>query len=82
MKPSKCDACGKRMRPSHHELHLTDPRSGQVIGHYHARPDCQEAATRYFQAGVVLLVNIVHPHRCGNDFEACDAGLADMEALA
>jgi hypothetical protein len=77
MKPSKCDACGKRMRPVHHELHLTDPMTGQVIGRYHAGiawGDCQFHATKYLVVGAVVQAAVVHPDRCGAEMEHCDAG--------
>jgi predicted RNA-binding Zn-ribbon protein involved in translation (DUF1610 family) len=72
-----CDACGRRLRPNHHELHLSDPQTGQLVGRYHA-PRCQAAAAKYFVAklGVVLVATYVHPDRCGENQEHCDGGLA------
>jgi hypothetical protein len=42
----RCDACKKRIRPNHYELRLTDPMTGQVVGHYHARPGCPARGPR------------------------------------
>jgi hypothetical protein len=79
LKTSKCDACNKRLRPAHHELHLTDPRTGQVIGRYHAgsgaHAECMARAQQYFKPGVVLMGTVVHPDRCGPDQEHCSAGV-------
>jgi hypothetical protein len=78
LKPSKCDACNKRLRPAHLELHLTDPRTGQSIGRYHAGPgahaECMARAEKYFKPGEVVLLNVVHPDRCGAEMEHGDAG--------
>jgi hypothetical protein len=71
------------MRPAHHELHLTDPRTGQVIGRYHAgetHADCMAQAEKYFRPGEVVLLTVVHPDRCGADQEHCDAGLSEAVA--
>ena len=76
----KCDACGRRVRPKHHELLLSDALTGQVIGHYHARPDCQGAATKYLRSGAVIMATFVHPDRCGPEQEHCDAGLSEKVA--
>src|SRR4051794_29233147 len=46
-KPPRCDACNKRIRRNHHELLLSDFQTGQIVGHYHARPECQAAAAKY-----------------------------------
>ena len=78
-----CDACGKRMRPAHHELHLRDPRTGQRLGVYHAGitwGDCQAQATKYLVAGAVVQATVVHPDRCGANQEHCDAGLSEAVA--
>jgi len=77
---TRCDACNKRIRRNHHELRLTDPMTGQKVGHYHARPECQEAALKYLTSGAMLMATFVHPDRCGPDQERCDAELS--EALA
>ena len=85
MKRPKCDACGKRLREYHHELVLTDFVTDQVIGRYHAGAvytECMQSATRYFVPGVALQATVVHPDRCGDDQENCDAGVADLGALA
>jgi hypothetical protein len=78
LKTSKCDACNKRLCPAHHELHLTDPRTGQVIGWYHsgeAYADCMARAEKYFRPGEVVLLNVVHPDRCGAEQELCTMGV-------
>lgn len=79
-KSPRCDACNKRIRPTPHELRLSDFVTGQLVGIYHARPGCQLAATKYFERGVVLKFDIVHPARCGGDFEECDTVLSEEVA--
>ncbi len=80
-KQLRCDACNRRLRPNQHELHLSDPMTGQLVGKYHARPDCQEAAITYMtQPGAVLLASFIHPDRCGLDQERCDSGLPGSTA--
>ena len=81
-KQRKCDACGKRIRASHHELRLRGALTGQAIGLYHARPHCQAAAAKYFAPGVVLRGTIAHPERCGPDLERCDGGLSEWPGAA
>ena len=76
----RCDHCGKRIRPNHHELRLSYPTSGQGIGRYHTRPDCQAAAAKYLTGGTVLLATYYHPPRCGDDQAHCDAGLSEVVA--
>jgi hypothetical protein len=78
-KKIRCDACNRRLRDNHHELQLSDPSTGQVIGRYHA-PGCQDAAARYFVPGVVLVATYVHPARCGPEQEYCDGGLSEEVA--
>jgi hypothetical protein len=78
--PLRCDSCGKRIRRNHHELVLTDPATGQVVGYYHARPDCQQAAAKYLTRETVLMATFVHPDRCGDDQEHCDGGLSEWAA--
>lgn len=76
---ARCDACNRRLRPSHHELHLSDALTGQLIGRYHAGvgwDGCMTAAGKYVRSGVVLVATFVHPDRCGPDQEHCDGGLA------
>jgi hypothetical protein len=84
LKHPRCDACKWRLRENQHELHLTDPLTGQVIGRYHADPgshaECMARAEKYFQPGEVVLLNVVHPDRCGPDQEHCDAGLSEAVA--
>jgi hypothetical protein len=75
--PPRCDACDKRIRQNHHYLRLSDLTTGQVIGRYHTRPGCQAQASKYFEPGAVLRFSVVHPGRCGDDFEACDGGLLE-----
>jgi hypothetical protein len=78
-KQRECDACGKRIRASHHELRLRDALTGQAIGLYHA-PGCQGAAAKYFAPGAVLRGTIAHPKRCGPDLERCEGGLLELSA--
>jgi hypothetical protein len=78
--PPRCDACGRRIRQNHHELRLSDFTTNQLIGRYHARPGCRDAATKYFERGVVLRLGIVHPDRCGPEQENCDGGLLEEAA--
>jgi len=79
-KPPRCDACNRRIRRNHHELLLSDFQTGQVVGHYHARPGCQGAAAKYITDGAVLQVSFVHPDRCGDEQEYCDGGLPEWAA--
>jgi len=79
-KPPRCDACDKRIRKTHHELRLSDLETGQLIGRYHARPACQLEAAKYVERGVALRFSVVHPARCGDDFEECDGGLLEASA--
>jgi hypothetical protein len=80
-KQLRCDACNRRLRPNQHELHLSDPLTGQLVGKYHARPDCQEAASKYMmQPGTVLFASFIHPNRCGPDQERCAGGLSGSAA--
>jgi hypothetical protein len=73
-KPPRCDSCGKRIRPNHHLLVLSDFQTGQIIGRYHIA--CQAAIASYVAPGVVLNATIVHPDRCwvGEALADCDAG--------
>jgi hypothetical protein len=80
LKQPRCDACNRRIRPSHHELRLSDLATGQAIGRYHAQPKCQAAAAKYFERGVVLRVTIVHPDRCGAEQEDYDGALSEEVA--
>jgi hypothetical protein len=76
-KATRCDACGKRLRPGHHELHLSDLATGQVIGRYHAGvafEGCTSRASKYMVGCATLRATIVHPDRCGAEQEACDVG--------
>lgn len=76
-----CDSCGKRLRDNHHELIVSDHPSGQLIGRYHAVwGECVAQATKYFVAGAVVQATFVHPDRCGDEQEHCDAGLAEVVA--
>ncbi len=52
MRAPKCDGCGRRIRPGHHEAPLLDLETGQRIGTYHAR--CQGAVAGYLTPGAVL----------------------------
>jgi hypothetical protein len=72
LKHPRCDACKRRLRENQHELHLTDPLTGQVIGRYHAgetHAQCMARAQQYFKPGVVLIGTVVHPDRCGAEQE-------------
>lgn len=77
-KPRRCDACNRKIRPTHHEFRLRDFESGQTIGRYHAA--CQGAATKYMVAGVALRATVYHPKRCGSDMEHCDGGVSERAA--
>ncbi len=80
-RPTRCDSCNRRIRPTHHEFVLRDFETGQELGRYHARPDCQAAAATYFEPGVALRATIFHPKRCGGeDLEHCDGGLSEWAA--
>lgn len=79
-KHTRCDACNKRIRPAQHELLLRDLLSGQEIGRYHTRPECQSAVAKYLISEATLRATIFHPKRCGDDLESCDGGL--MEGAA
>jgi predicted RNA-binding Zn-ribbon protein involved in translation (DUF1610 family) len=79
----RCDSCARKITATQHELVLSDPETGQVIGSYHAgegRQDCRQAATKYLTAGVVLAVTYYHPRRCGLNQELCDSGLREEVA--
>ena len=76
----RCDCCNKRIRLNHHELVLSDFMTGQVVGHYHARLECQGAAAKYLVGGVALSATFVHPDRCGDDQEHCNGGLPEWAA--
>jgi hypothetical protein len=76
-----CDACGKRIRPGHHELRLSDPRTDQEIGLYHAGPPgsphaiCMARANRFCLPGEVLTGTVRHPDRCGPEGEYCTSAV-------
>jgi hypothetical protein len=76
----RCDACSKRIRRNQHELVLSDFLTGQVVGCYHVRRDCQAAATKYLMGGAVLRATYAHPPRCGVEYELCDGGLSEAVA--
>ncbi len=79
----KCDSCGRRFRQNQHELHLSDFLTGQLLGRYHAGIGwgrCMEAGAKYVQPGAVTLASFIHPDRCGDDQEHCDAGLSELVA--
>jgi hypothetical protein len=76
-KPPRCDYCARRIRPTHHEFVLRDFSTGQVIGRWHTKPDCQVAAADYFVPGVALRATVYHPERCGGeDLAHCDGGVS------
>lgn len=78
--PSRCDSCNRRLRKNQHEFVLRDFETGQVVGRYHTRPECQAAAAKYMVAGVVLRGTVYHPKRCGADMEQCDGGVSEWAA--
>jgi hypothetical protein len=80
MKLPRCYACNKRVRLNQHELVLSDFMTGQVVGHYHARPECQRASAKYITGGVALSVTFIHPDRCGENQEQCDGELSEWAA--
>lgn len=72
------------MRDNHHELVLSDPLTGQVLGHYHtgpAWPKCAPRAASYLGEGAVLQASFVHPDRCGEQQEHCEAGLSEEQVV-
>jgi hypothetical protein len=74
----RCDSCERRVRPNQHGIRLSDLLTGQLVGQFHARPGCRDGVTRHFdQPGAALRVSVVHPSRCGDDFEKCDGGLLE-----
>jgi hypothetical protein len=78
-----CDACGKRLREHQHELLLRDLFTGQVLGHYHAGAawdECMAQAGKYISRGAALQATFIHPDRCGDEQEHCDAGLSELVA--
>lgn len=79
-KPSRCDACELPLRKSHHELVLRDFETRQVLGRYHVRPECRDAASRYFRPGVAVGATFLHPSRCGHEQENCDGGIFEVVA--
>ena len=79
MRAARCDSCGKRIRPAHHEARLLDAETDQKIGSYHAT--CQEAVAGYLtRPGAFLTLRIFHPERCGSDLQRCDGGLSERVA--
>jgi len=79
--PPRCDSCNRRIRKNHHEVVLRDLETGQTIGRYHARPDCQSpAVTTYIVPGVAIRATVHHPERCGGDLESCDGGVPEWAA--
>jgi hypothetical protein len=76
----RCDHCNRRIRENHHELQLADPLTGQRVGSYHTRPECQAAATKYMTGGTVLLLTYLHPDKCGPGQELCDGGFYEGAA--
>jgi len=82
-KPYTCDACDKRIRPIDHELRLSDLTTGQHIGKYHTYPACHAAAAKYFEAGRVLHITVLHPNRCGDEphFDRCNGALPGLLAV-
>jgi len=73
-RPTRCDACNRRIRLSQHALLLRDFETQQAIGADVVAADCQVAAADYFVSGVAIRATIFHPERCGSDLESCDAG--------
>ncbi len=79
-RPTRCDACDKRIRRNQHEFLLRDFETGQTIARYHTKPECQEEAADYFVSGVALRATVYHPERCGGDLERCDGGVSEWAA--
>jgi hypothetical protein len=79
-KPPRCDSCNRRLRKNQREFVLRDFETGQVVGRYHVRPECQAAAAKYFVPGVVLRGTVYHPPRCGDNLEHCDGGVSEWAA--
>ncbi len=79
-KPTRCDSCGRRIRLNQHEFFLRDFDTGQAIGRYHTKPDCQVAVTKYVTPGVALRATVYHPERCGGDLMRCDGGASEGAA--
>jgi hypothetical protein len=79
-KTLQCDSCGRRIRRNQHEFLLRDLGTGQAIGRYHIKPECQETAAKYFEGGVALRGTYYHPERCGDDLNHCDGGVSEGAA--
>jgi len=80
-KAPRCDCCKRRIRRNQHELVLSDLTTGQVIGHYHAHQDCMVGASKYFYGkGAALRASFIHPDKCGENQQHCDAGLSEGAA--
>jgi hypothetical protein len=79
-KPTRCDSCGRRIRLNQHEFLLRDLDTGQAIGRYHTKPECQVAVTKYVTPGVALRATVYHPERCGGDLIRCDGGVSEGAA--
>jgi hypothetical protein len=78
---TRCDACNRRIRANQHELLLSDLRTGQQVGRYHAAGRCISRAYAYMrQPGAVLRLSVVHPLRCGPNQALCDAGYSEGAA--
>jgi len=79
-RPTRCDACNRRIRLSHHEFVLRDFETEQIVGRWHAA--CQGAAAMYLTAAAAAAFRgtYYHPPRCGDDLSLCDGGAAEGAA--
>ncbi len=79
-KPTRCDACNRRIRPNQHMFILRDFETEQIVGRWHAA--CQGAAAKYLLSGTAAAFRgtYYHPERCGGDLEHCDGGAPEWVA--
>ena len=76
-RPTRCNACNKRIRLNQHEFILRDFETEQIIGRWHAA--CQGAAAKHLTAAA-FRGTYYHPPRCGDDLSLCDGGLPEWAA--
>jgi len=78
-RPTRCDACNRRIRLSQHMFILRDFETEQIIGRWHAA--CQGAAAKYLTAAAAAFRGTYyHPPRCGDDLSLCDGGAVEGAA--
>ncbi len=79
-RPTRCDACNRRIRRTHHEFILRDFETEQIVGRWHAA--CQGASAKYLLTGTAAAFRgtYYHPERCGDDLSLCDGGVAERVA--